>query len=86
MPTVSGEERRIPHVYSSDEETHSTMRKTHKRADSTSDWLPDIILDQPLDILCMSRVEMSIGFLCLFIALGAYLTLDQILEAVSIGG
>ena len=33
MPTVTGESRRIPHVYSSDEETHSSMKKTHKRAD-----------------------------------------------------
>lgn len=80
MPEV----RRIPHVYSSDEET--TVHRTHKRADSTSEWLPDIILEQPLDILCMSRVEMSIGFLCLFIALGAYLTLDQVIEAINIGG
>ena len=33
MPTAVGEARRIPHVYSSDEETHSTKQKTHKRAD-----------------------------------------------------
>lgn len=76
-------EKRIPHVYSSDEESPAIRR--HKRADSTSDWLPDIILDQPFNILCMSRFEMLVGFMCLGIALAAYLTLDLVLEAVSIG-
>lgn len=74
---------RVPHVYSSDDESSSPRK--HKRADSTSEWLPDIVLDQPIHILCMSKIEMSIGFMCLGIALLAYLSLDQLLEAINLG-